>query len=60
MNSENKAKIREALDHKILRELFGAIEDSGLMWALRLWELLVPWFEIRDEALAAIDGSGKA
>lgn len=41
-----------AIDHPVLRELFGAIEDSGTPEAARLWSLCVQWFDVRDAAIA--------
>jgi hypothetical protein len=46
----------EALDHPCLRELFGAIEDSGTPEADRLWGLCQAWFGVRDAALKAARG----
>jgi hypothetical protein len=39
------------LDHPLLRELFGQIEDSGTPEAARLWTRCQAWFEVRDAAL---------
>lgn len=44
----------EALDHPLLRELFGEIEDSGTKEATRLWSLVAQWLEVRRAASATL------
>jgi hypothetical protein len=46
------AALAEALDHPLLRELFGTIEDSDGPITVHLWSLAVLWFDVRDTALA--------
>lgn len=47
----------EAVDHPLLRQLFGAIEDSGTPEAARLWALAQAWFEVRDAAIDKATGA---
>lgn len=46
-----------AIDHPLLREVFGSIEDSGTPEDARRWGLLVSWFDTRDAALAKVAGT---
>lgn len=47
-------RLAEALDHPLLREVIGSIEDSGTAEDTRRWGLLMSWFDVRDQALAEI------
>lgn len=47
------AALVEALDHPILRQLLGEIEDLRTPTGNRLWSIALSWFEVRDAALAA-------
>lgn len=53
-NRERRAKeeLLRAIDHPLLREVFGSIEDSGTAEDTRRWGLLMSWFDERDEAIA--------
>ena len=46
-------RLREAIDHPILRKVFGDIEDSGTKEASGYWHDLIMWFPARDEAMRA-------
>jgi len=53
----------EAIDHPLLRELFGMIEDSGTPEATKLWAQARLWFDVRDDAMRKARGKtnlGKA
>lgn len=50
-------KLADALDHPLLRELLGALEDgAGGADNARLWALAHSWMDTRDAALAATRG----
>lgn len=49
-------ELLDAIDHPVLRQLFGAIEDSGTVEAQKLWALCAVWFGIRDAAITKASG----
>lgn len=46
-----------AIDHPMLRQLFGDLEDSGTPEAQKLWAYAMAWFDVRDAAIAKATGA---
>ena len=50
-------ELYEAIDHPLLRELFGMIEDSGTPEANKLWEQAKLWFDVRVKQCERLEGN---